>query len=157
MIEENLGVLYEKIAQTIVDTIPEEWLKVYLYGELTDDVRKSFFFYCPTEGSPVYSHDIPEVFNIERAEYKRLWRQLLNDLQELWHEFKNNGHEPWTSLTLIFDHSGDFKIEYNYEDLSEANDNERQIIWEHKYLGLIPKDEDDKRFLDAFLNQPKIN
>ncbi|WP_246025931.1 immunity protein YezG family protein [Peribacillus cavernae] len=44
-------------------------------------------------------------------------------------------------------------IDYNYDDLSEADPHEQQIIWEHKYLGLIPQDEDDIMFLEEYLNK----
>ncbi|MED0757039.1 antitoxin YezG family protein [Aneurinibacillus thermoaerophilus] len=152
MDEIRLNSIYQKIAQTVIETIPEEWLKVFVYGEITEDVRTSFFYYYPDNNSiPTYSHDIPNLFGIDKEEYKKLWRQLLDGLEELWYEFKNNGQEPWTSITFIFDNKGDFKIDYDYEDLSDADDNERSIIWEHKYLGLIPKDEDDRLFLEEYL------
>lgn len=34
-----------------------------------------------------------------------------------------------------------FKIDYEYEDLSEVDDFERQVIWRFKYLGIEPPTE----------------
>jgi uncharacterized protein (TIGR01741 family) len=154
----KLNNIYQKIAHTIIETIPEKWSKVFVYGEITEDVRTAFFYYYPANVStPIYSHDIPNIFAIEKGDYKKLWRQLLDNLEELWREFKNNGQDPWTNLTLIFDNQGNVKIDYDYEDLSDADDHERRIIWEYKYLSLTPEDEDDKKFLEGYLNSIKEN
>ena len=154
--ENNLNRIYQNIAQIVVETIPEEWSKVFVYGEINEDVRKAFFFYYPlNNNSPVHSHNIPEIFGIKKEEYKANWRILLDHLEELWYEFKNNSQEPWTNLTFIFNDEGELKIDYDYEDLSEANDYERRIIWKHKYLGLIPEDGDDREFLEGYLQSLK--
>ncbi|MED0680360.1 antitoxin YezG family protein [Aneurinibacillus thermoaerophilus] len=152
MDEIKLGNIYHKIAQTVIETIPEEWSKVFVYGEIGDDVRTAFFYYYPSnDNMPIHSHNIPNLFNMDTEEYKTLWRQLLDDFEELWYEFKNSGQELWTNVTFIFDSTGEFKVDYNYEDLSDADDYERRIIWKHKYLGLIPEDDDDREFLEEYL------
>ncbi|WP_027086708.1 immunity protein YezG family protein [Cohnella panacarvi] len=152
MDENKLGNLYQKIVQTVIETIPEEWSKVYLYGEITEDVGNTYFYYYPVNNDlPVQSHSIPKIYEVEEEEYERLWEQLLHNLEELWHEFKSNDREPWTNLTMIFNREGNFKIDYDYEDLTDANDHERVIIWKHKYLNLWPSGEDDKKFLEEYL------
>jgi|SRR5690606_37536263 uncharacterized protein (TIGR01741 family) len=150
--EERLNEIYGKIADTLNDTIPEEWDKIYMYGEIGEGVREAFFYYYPSESNePVYSHKIPEIFDISEDEYDKLWYQLLDNLTELWNEFKNNGQETWTNLTFVLDNEGRFKIEYDYTDLSDADDIERQIIWEYKYLGIIPEDEDEKKIIEEYI------
>ncbi len=47
MNEARLNELYQKIADVVIQTIPEKWTKVYLYGEIAEGVRKSYFFYYP--------------------------------------------------------------------------------------------------------------
>ena len=96
--EERLNEIYGKIADTLNDTIPEEWDKIYMYGEIGEGVREAFFYYYPSESNePVYSHKIPEIFDISEDEYDKLWYQLLDNLTELWNEFKNNGQETPTT------------------------------------------------------------
>ncbi|TKI59768.1 DUF600 family protein [Lysinibacillus mangiferihumi] len=152
MNDNKISSLYNSIAQIVVETIPEAWSKVYVYGEINEDVRTAFFFYYPESSEkPMHSHDIPSVFGVEKEEYKEKWRKLLDYLEELWYEFKNNNQEPWTNLTLIFNSEGELKIDYEYEDLSEADDYERRIIWKYKYLGRIPEDKDDREFLERYL------
>ncbi|WP_027086701.1 antitoxin YezG family protein [Cohnella panacarvi] len=156
MDELKLNTIYQKIAATVIETIPEDWSKVFVYGEVAEDVRTAFFYYYPIDSNiPTYSHDIPNICAMEKEDYKILWRQLLDHLQELWREFNTNGQDVWTNITMIFDNQGDFKIDYDYEDLSEADDHERGIIWEYNHLGLIPEDEDDKEFLDNHLKSLK--
>lgn len=152
MNDSKLNHLYSEIAQTAVDFIPEDWTKVFLYGEITEDVGKTYFFYYPdgTE-EPVYFYNITEKFHVSEDQFTVMWRKLLRVLRELWIEFRNQGQEQWTSLTMIFDSEGGFKIDYDYEDLSEADDSERMIVWNYTHLGLVPKDEDDRKFLEQYL------
>ena len=150
--------IYQEIVEKVADIIQEDWTKVYLYGEITDGVRKSYFNYYPKDNNkPVYCNNIPELFNIDEDEYDKLWCELLDSLQELWLEFKKNGEEVWTNLTLTIDNIGKFKIDYSYEDLTNADDYERHIIWDYKYLGLTPEDEDDKEVLEEYLKNAKTD
>ncbi|HEX9061245.1 MAG TPA: antitoxin YezG family protein [Clostridia bacterium] len=144
--------VYQKIANTLNETIPEEWDRVYMYGEISEGAREAFFNYYPKESKvSVYSHDIPELFEISEDEYDKLLYELLDNVKELWQEFKNSGEEVWTNLTFILESTGKFKIDYDYTDLSEASPRKQHIIWKYKYLGIIPKDENDKKIIDEYL------
>jgi len=150
--EGKLNEIYIKIANTIDETIPEKWDKVFMYGEILEDVQKAFFYYYPTGSKePVYSHDIPEIFDISEDEYDELWYKLLDNLEALWNEFKNNGQEQWTNLTFVLESNGRFKMDYDYTDLSDADDVERQSIWKYKYLGIMPKDENYRRVVEEYI------
>lgn len=158
MDENKLEDIYQRIAQTVVDTIPEEWIKVYIYAEVSEDVINVFFYYYPDSGSsPIHSHNIPMIFDIAEEDYETLWEQILENFEEMWSEFKNQDQESWTNLTMIFNSEGDFKVDYDYEDLSDADDYERRIIWKYKYLDLIPKEDDDKEFLGNYLKTMEVN
>ncbi|NLL06494.1 MAG: DUF600 family protein [Clostridiaceae bacterium] len=150
--EERLNTIYGKIANKLNDIIPEQWDKIYMYGEVSEDVRETFFYYfTPSKDEPVYSHYIPNVFNINEMEYYKSLEQLLDLLKELWLEFKNNDQEAWTNLTFVLESTGKFKVDYDYTDLSEADPNEWQILWEYKYLGAMPEDDDDKLIVEEYL------
>lgn len=153
MNEARLRSLYQGIAESVLATIPEDWSKVYLYGEIADGVRKAFFFYYPKDNdAPVYVHNIPELFQVDEEEHDTYWYLLLDHVQELWQEFLQDG-KAWTNFTMFFDHTGTCNIDYGYEDLSDANDHVRAILWEHTYLGLAPTDETDLRFLEEHLSR----
>ncbi|WP_226682854.1 antitoxin YezG family protein [Sutcliffiella horikoshii] len=153
MNEAHLDKLYQQVAEVVIDTIPEEWSKVYLYGEVVNGSQTAFFYYYPkVSDKPIYSHDITEQFAISELEYTNNWNKLVDLIQELQKEFKDSGEEPWTNFTLVFDKSGKFHIEYNYDDLSSVDLNERKTIWKYKNLGLLPKSNTGKKYLDKFLS-----
>lgn len=153
MFEEKLNDIYYKIADTLDEIIPESWDKIYMYGEVLKGAKEAYFYYYPSEGNNqiVYSQDIPKKFNISKTEYYKLLLQLVDNITELWTEFKNNELEPWTNLTFILESNGEFNIDYDYTDLSEANPIERHIIWKYKYLNIIPEDERYKKFVDEYI------
>ncbi|TYQ14650.1 UNVERIFIED_CONTAM: uncharacterized protein (TIGR01741 family) [Acetivibrio alkalicellulosi] len=154
--EEKLNEKYGEIAKTLNETIPEEWDRVLLYGEINEDIRTAFFNYYPVGGNEsVYSHDIPNLFNISRSQYKESLRQILDILEEIWREFKINEEEVWTNITFILESTGKFKIDYDYTDLSDASPRKQHIIWDYKYLGIMPTDENDKKVIEEYLRTQK--
>ncbi|MDF2858793.1 MAG: hypothetical protein K0Q87_4644 [Neobacillus sp.] len=152
MNDEQLDRLYQKIAEVVVDTIPEDWSKVYLYGEVVEGSQSTYFYYYP-EGSdkPIYSHEITELFTISELEYSEKWHLLVDFIQELWREFNINGQEPWSNFTLVLDKLGKFKIDYNYDDLTNKDPHERKTIWKYKNLGIMPKSNSGKKHLEKYL------
>ncbi|MGM1712022.1 immunity protein YezG family protein, partial [Bacillus cereus group sp. BceL180] len=69
MNDEKLSKLYNEIAEVVINTIPEKWFKVYLYGEVGEGAQESYFYYYPEENStPIYSHSIVELFNVPEEE-----------------------------------------------------------------------------------------
>ncbi|WP_425415412.1 immunity protein YezG family protein [Paenibacillus glacialis] len=79
-----------------------------------------------------------ELFEVDKDHVDQLRYKLSDFFEELWKESVQNNQDVWTSLTFILDSTGDFKIDFDYEDLSEVDDFERQVIWRYKYLGLEP-------------------
>ncbi|WP_367069622.1 antitoxin YezG family protein [Bacillus velezensis] len=147
--------IYLQIADVIRRMIPSEWSKVVLYAEILDGSREVYFFFqTPEKDEYIYSHDIPEQFQVS----KKIYTELLIDLQELFkqlhNEFKENNPEAWTNLTLNLESSGTFSIDYDYEDVieSDLDEYERQMIWEFNNLGIFPEDEEDKEFVKEYLN-----
>ena len=43
MNDEKLSKLYNEIAEVVIDTIPEKWFKVYLYGEGWEGASRGIF------------------------------------------------------------------------------------------------------------------
>jgi len=156
MNDEKLGRLYQEIVGIIIDTIPEQWLKVYLYGEVSDGSQTANFYYYPKDNdNPICSHDITELFTVSEEEYSLQWNRLLDSIKELWTEFIDNDQVPWTSFTLIFDNTGKFKINYSYDDLSNADPHEIATIWKFENMGIVPKSNSGKKYLENYLQTIK--
>ncbi|MCY7949285.1 antitoxin YezG family protein [Bacillus inaquosorum] len=146
---------YLQITDVIGKIIPADWSKIVLYAEILDDSREVYFFFqTPENDEYIYSHDIPEQFQVS----KKIYTELLIDLQELFkqlhNEFKENNPEAWTNLTLNLESNGTFSIDYDYEDVIEStlDEYQRQMIWEYNNLGIFPEDEEDKEFVKDYLN-----
>lgn len=148
--------LYQKIAEKINDMIPSEWMRVTLYAEILDDSREVYFFFNTQEDEEyIYSHDIPEHFQVSNRIYKNMLLDLQDLFDELRDEFKKQSSDIWTNLTLNLDRNGEFSIDYDYEDVlaSKYTDTERQVIWEYKHLGITPISESKRKFLEQYLNE----
>lgn len=131
--------IYQEIAVKINEIIPEGWDKVFAYAEVQEDVSKVGFYYYPEgKDTPIHVLEIVELFEIDENEIDQLRYKLSDLFEELWREFLKSNQEAWTNLTFILESTGQFKIDFDYEDLTEVDDFERQIIWRYKYLGIEP-------------------
>lgn len=135
----KMAEFYQEIGITLNDIIPEDWQKVYVYAEVEDDFSKVGFYYYPKSNSnPVHGMEITKMFEVNEDYIDELRNKLALLFEGLWKEYAQNCTEVWTSMTLILEGSGEFRIDLGYEDLSEMDDFERQIIWRYKYLSLEP-------------------
>jgi uncharacterized protein (TIGR01741 family) len=148
----RIGRKYREIAQLVIDIIPEEWEKVYVYGEMQEDGGTIFFYYDQKRGEkPIYSLDIPDLFYLDRDKYEELDDQPFSLLEDLWNEFKNIEQEPWSTFTVVFDNLGKFDVKHGYEDLSKSGPFQRLLAFKCRYLGILPTDDYTKKVLDEYL------
>ncbi|KXH78561.1 antitoxin YezG family protein [Sporosarcina sp. HYO08] len=154
--EQQMDQLYPAIAEHVLDMIPEdEWYEIYLYAEILDGSREVYFYFNTSENEDfIYSHDIPEEYNVSEKIYDDLLLELQEKFNELRKIFIENGQEPWTNLTLILRYPGKIKIHYDYEDVinSSISSTERQMIFEYQFLGLLPQNERNRKFVQDYVN-----
>ncbi|WP_276736570.1 immunity protein YezG family protein [Bacillus sp. (in: firmicutes)] len=146
----KIGELYQKIAEYLNEMIPSQWEKIVLYAEILDDSADIYFYFTtPNNSDYLYSHYIPEQFNVCEEIYDQLLIELQELFEELKEEFKLGNQDIWTNLTLKLENTGKFSIDYNYDDVlsSELDDLQRRDVWKYQNLGILPKDEDDKEFV----------
>ncbi len=160
--------MYEDIQRRIFYMIPEKWDKMYLYASVSDlidghQTGELFFYYIPKgifKKNPVNVYEIPQKFNLDEKEYLKLVNILYQKIVELREEFKKVEIVPtWTNLTMMIQGT-QFKIEYDYEDLSKSkfSNYERHIIWRYNYLGI--KEEQlsrkEKEIIERYLLGEKV-
>lgn len=151
----KMGVIYREIANKLNEIIPDEWSKIYLYGEVLEDSREVYFYFDSiTSNDIVYGNDIPKTYNVDKKIYRQLLRELTKFIVDLHVEYKENNDMKWTNLTFLLDSSGKFNIKFNYDDILKSPflSGERQIIWEYEVLGIEPTDENHKEIIDRYLN-----
>lgn len=153
MDEQELDSLFTRIAEVVADIIPEEWLNVYLYGEVVEGAQTAYFYYqSASKGEYIYSHRIPELTGISESEYSHDFKILVDIIKELWTETKHSQERNWTNFTMVLEKTGRFHIDFNYDDLSEVNPHERKTIWNYSQLGIMPKSNSGKEYLDKYLS-----
>ncbi len=160
--------MYEDIQRRIFYMIPEKWDKMYLYASVSDliDGHKTgelFFYYIPKgifKKNPVNVYEIPQKFNLDEKEYLKLVNILYQKIVELREEFKKIEIVPtWTNLTMKIE-GIQFKVEYDYEDLSRSkfSSYERHIIWSYNYLGIKEEqlNKKERNILERYLIGEKV-
>ena len=160
--------MYEDIQKRIFYMIPEKWDKMYLYSAVSDliDGHKTgelFFYYIPKgifKKNPVNVYEIPQKFNLDEKEYLKLVNILYQKIVELREEFKKIELVPtWTNLTMTIE-GIQFKVEYDYEDLSKSkfSSYERHIIWRYNYLGIKEEqlNKKEKEIIERYLLGEKV-
>ncbi|WP_312422434.1 immunity protein YezG family protein [Anaerospora hongkongensis] len=129
--------LYQKVVNILNKMVPEEWEKIHLYAEVREGYASVFFYYYLVGGiTPIHSLDITDRFIVDDDYFSDIEHQLYNTFRELLLEFKLQGQEVWTNLTLILHSDGNFKINYEYEDVSQISPVEKKEKWKAKYLSL---------------------
>ena len=126
--------IYQEIAATLNDLIPEEWAKVHLYAEGWEGYSTEYFYYEPTSGeTPVLSFEIPERFGLDEEDFEDREDQLRKLALSLQQMFIEQGQDPWSNMTFVLEPSGKFYIEYGYEDMSEVDPGKQREAWKAKY------------------------
>lgn len=160
--------MYEDIQRRIFYMIPEKWDKMYLYASVSDLIDghttgELFFYYIPKgifKKNPVNVYEIPQKFNLDEKEYLKLVNILYQKIVELRKEFKKIEIVPtWTNLTMTIQ-GIQFKVEYDYEDLSKSkfSSYERHIIWRYNYLEIKEEqlNKKEKEILERYLLGEKV-
>ena len=155
MNNEKMGELYQKIAEHLNEMIPSQWKKIILYAEILDDSADIYFYFTtPNNSDYLFSHNIPEHFDVSEEIYDQLLIELQELFEELKEEFKLGNQDIWTNLTLKLENTGKFSIDYNDDDVlsSELDDLQRRDVWKYQNLGILPADEEDRKFIEEYLN-----
>ncbi|MCM2988255.1 antitoxin YezG family protein [Bacillus safensis] len=152
--------VYQEILNTINEIIPVEWKNVLLYAEILNDSREVYFFFNTNKQQEyIYSHDIPDIFEVDENIYDDLLINLQNSFKKMRDEFKINDQKTWTNLTLRLKNRNQFAIVFNYDDISNSHYNtyQRMVIWEYENLGILPKNEEDRKIVLEFTKNKKSN
>lgn len=149
--ELELNKVYQKIAQTISDTIPVEWKEFFFQGEIKDGEGGVFFFFNTFESDEYkYCYYIPEIYNVDKRVYDEYEDQIFELTVELQELFIENDQEPWFSITLLVNEEQKLKVHYDYINWSETEFGPtiRLKYFQYKYLNKLPKDEKEKEIFE---------
>ncbi len=135
--------IYAEIQKKLFYIIPEKWESIYLYASVIDIPHKRptgemYFYYFPKgiiKKKPINCYEIPNAFNIDEDAYTKLIIDLYNTIKLLRQIWIAKKKKKWTNLTISIQNF-QFKVEYDYQDLSQSlfDSYERHVIWRYLYL-----------------------
>lgn len=155
MIEESkLTQYYEQIANKLDELIPIDWKRVAMYTEVDDGWSTTTFYFIAEDDIVYHWGDIFEKLGVDEDEFDERFDELSDINEEFWNEFKIAEVDLWSSFSFDMISDGKFKVEFNYNDLDEEIGSVgRKKIWAYDMLGLIPKDNYDRKQLHKWLEK----
>ena len=127
--------IYIRIQTSLIKLIPESWTEICLYASVLNNKKgEMYFYYIPKKiikANPINCYEVPSKFGLDDELYNRQLKELYDVIKFL----HNNSSRKWTNITIVIK-DGFFTIEYHYNNLlkSKFNDEQRRIVWCHKYL-----------------------
>lgn len=103
----------------------------------------------------IYSHDIPEIYNLDEEQYYQENHKLLELVNKLQQKFVENGPDAWESIVMIVNEDRKLEIHFNYTNWNESEfgPSKRISFFEYKYLNRKPKNEKEE---DIFSRMEKF-
>lgn len=131
----EIEVLYFKIAEKAIEIIPTEWNKIILNAEIEPGVVSSYFcFYTKKDNELIEFNKISKIFNVDRQIYLQLFSELTDLIYKLNEECAKYTKPAWTIMTFILSSDGAFNIDYSYDDLSTSSTLSRRYAFKETYL-----------------------
>ena len=139
----NITDLYERIRKELFYMIPEKWERIYLYASVVQrennrETGEMFFYYFPKsliKKNPVNVYQVPQRFNIDENEYRKIANRLYEMIKKLRKYCIKYEKNDWSNITIIV-RDTNFIVEYNDDKLrnSKYTSDDRMAIWQYKYL-----------------------
>ena len=149
--------IYQEIADTINQMIPEEWMEFYFYAQISDTGGRTYFYYNTPESPSKYQYslEIPFNFSINEDTFEQMEDDLFELCEKMRKIFKKHDQELWYSFTMSVERNGKFKIHYDYTDWFKTDYlfDAQEIIWEYKYLGITPEHPNDQKVIEKYFEE----
>ena len=159
--EKELAILYNELANKIIEMIPTQWCKVYFLGEVEKGKlswNSIFYYKDDSDEKFIRQDDIKYKYNMAKDIYDKMDDNIQDVMLKIYDCFIENGQKPWEQLSMSFDSSGKFSIDLGYGILSEGKYSQidREVIWAYNKFGYIPeKGTFFGRKLDNYLKSEK--
>ena len=119
---------YQSIFNTLQEVQPDDWHKVVFYAQYGENSYSMKYFVDSVDG--VYT----ECFKLKGISKKDIIKAFaVIDSQIMPVRKELSKKDKWYVMTLIIDDEGNFKADYEYEDISEGSIGYYQR-WKEKYI-----------------------
>jgi len=117
--------LLNKIKKELIGIAPENWTKAYTYAYIEGEKGIVECFYIDEEEN--------QLFQIESSE------DLFEYICDFYDEYREENDEIWYTATFILEDEGELDVEFDYNDKAQLDDIERIVLWQYKYLDILPE------------------
>ena len=123
-----IDIPYQSIFNTLQEVLPDDWHKVVFYAQYGENSYSMKYFVDSGDG--VYT----ECFKLKGISKKDIIKTFaVIDSQIMPVRKELSKKDTWYVMTLIVDDEGNFKADFEYEDISEDSIGYYQR-WKEKYL-----------------------
>ncbi|MCD7750511.1 MAG: antitoxin YezG family protein [Lachnospiraceae bacterium] len=121
---------FQKIFDELQPFLPASWYKVLFYAMFTEGSYSMKFFTCDEGGTfqDCFSQNEDRTTELLDA-FSNIYKLIAPSRATLPDDSK------WSVMTMIVDHAGTMKTEFDYEDISESTIAYARA-WKEKYLHL---------------------
>ena len=119
---------YQCIFNTLQEILPDDWHKVVFYAEYDESSYSMKYFVNSGDGQ--YT-DCFKLKGIPKREIIKAFAVIDSQIMPVRKELSKK--DTWYVMTLIVDDEGNFKADFEYEDISEDSIGYYQR-WKKKYL-----------------------
>lgn len=157
--EPKLAELYNKLANQLIEMIPEKWEAVHYLGEVGKGKSSSssvFYFRPSGRGEYIKSNQIPQVYPVPKSVYMKQWVQLNHILLEIYDCFAANEQALWEQISFSLDKTGKFHVDFLYDVMHDTDGGQliRELMWAKNTFGYEPKEGSvQKKVLDNYRSQ----
>lgn len=121
---------YQSVFNTLQEILPDDWHKVVFYAHYGE--RSYSMKYFVDSGDGVYT-DCFKLKDIPKQEIIKAFAVIDSQIMPIRKELSQK--DSWSVMTLTVDDEGNFKADYEYEDISEDAIGYYQR-WKEKYLNI---------------------
>ena len=119
---------YQSVFNTLQEILPDDWHKVVFYAEYGENSYSMKYFVDTGNGE--YT-DCFKLKGISKRDIIKAFAVIDSQIMPIRNELSKK--DSWSVMTLIVDDEGNFKADYEYEDISEDAIGYYQR-WKEKYL-----------------------
>lgn len=109
-----IDIPYQSIFNTLQEVLPDDWHKVVFYAQYGENSYSMKYFVDTGDGQ--YT-DCFKIKDIPKQEIIKAFAVIDSQIMPIRKELSKK--DTWSVMTLVVDDSGDFKADFEYDDLSE--------------------------------------
>ena len=122
--------LFHEIATQLQTVLPQDWEKVCLFAEVTENSYQLFYYvFVKGQHRAVQCYNLTKEYQISEGDIDAVFALLA----KLLRTSKAENQQTWAIFTFVLSPDGTFHADYDYDDHSENMFAYKQE-WKKKYL-----------------------